>query len=408
MQLRLIVLVATLAAVAHSTTLLYPSSYRPVGWPLQSQYPLNVQYSNYYPYTTVYRYPLQVQLRPYQYTYQYAQQTPLYTQTRTVPLVWGRSFGEQASPAAAQVASSSPAYAQQVNQQYPVAQPVAPAVPAAQAAPVVAVGQPSTYSSQQAFVGQQAYVAQTGYVGQPVPAPVSSFAQPPVHAGHFVSHLSASVQPQQQSFASPRSSHEAGLESVAPAYQVSQPAYPQYSAPLQPAVAPAAVPLAPQPGQAVVSFIPSGAIAQPVPAHPQSAVQPIAYSVDYPRPQIVGPGEVQPSTAHIAQIPLQPSYVSIPIRGHPQQAVVSGQHQVTQVTIPGQVGVGGGYSSATFYETAPASVVIPSVPYPQEPIVAADAVKAVAPKAPVDGQTVQNSPVQSHVPAQNLRAVQAY
>lgn len=329
---------ATLA-VAHSSTLLYPSSYRQVSWPIQSQYPLSTvslspslsyPVSNYYPYTTVYRYPLQVQYQP-QYQYKYVQSTPLYTHTRTLPLLWSRrSFGEQSPAVSSQYAPAAApvSYAQQqVN--YPVAAPVA---------------------SQQTFIGQPAYVSQSA-------APVSSYAQPAVQSGHFVSHVSAAVPTQQAVYASnPRSSGEPiAFENT---YQVSPPAYSPYG----PAVSQPAI---------VHSFVaPSGAIAEPVSvsAHQQSAhfngnqihqaqSVPIAYNPS-----------VQPSTAQISHVPLQQSTYVQP--GQHQESV--GHHQVSHVSIPGQVGVGGGYSSAAFYETAPASVVIPSVPVNQETIVAAD------------------------------------
>lgn len=253
---------------------------------------------------------------------------------------------------------------------------------AAPVAPVAPVSQPSS------FIGQpSSYMGQSGFVSQPVASPVSSgYAQPPLHAGHFVSQLSAPVPVQQQSFASPRSTPQGQFEN---AYPVS-PAFPRYSpAPVQPAL------IAPQGGQTVVGFIPNG---EPVSAHPQSV--PVAYSVDYPRTQVVqaAPGGVQQAPAVFSPIPIQQSYV----HGQPQPQQQSvGQHQVAQVAIPA-----GGYSSATYYETAPASVVIPSVPLSQEPIVAAD-VKSVASKATIDGQTV-HSQVQPQVPHQRVQAVQTY
>lgn len=339
-MLRLIVLVATLA-VAQSTTLLYPSSYRQVAWPIQSQYPLSTvslspslsyPVSNYYPYTTVYRYPLQYQW-PTQY--KYVQSTPLYT--RTLPLLWsqtGRSYGEQ-SPAVPQQyavpsASYAPAsYAHQVN--HPVAAPV----------------------SQPSYIGQAGYVSQS-------PAPVANFAQPSVQSGHFVSHVSASVPTQHAAYgSSPRSSQEPiAFENT---YQVSPATYSPYGAAVsQPAV--------------VHSFIaPNGAVAEPVTAYQQHQSAHIAgnqvHQVPAQSVPIAYSPSVQPSTGHIAQhIPIQQSTYVQPGQQHQESL---GHHQVSHVTIPGQVGVGGGYSSAAFYETAPASVVIPSVPVNQEPIVAA-------------------------------------
>lgn len=332
---------ATLA-VAQSSTFLYPSSYRQVAWPIQSQYPLSTvslspslsyPVSNYYPYTTVYRYPLQYQ---YQAPYRYIQQsTPLYTHTRSLPLLWsqtGRSYGEQSAALPPQYAApSAPAsYAQQqVN--HPVAAPVA---------------------SQQGFIGQAGYVSQSA-------APISNYVQPSVPSGQYVSHVSASVPTQHAAYASsPRASEPIAFEST---YQVSPGTYSPYG----PAVSQPTV---------VHSFIaPNGAIADP---HAQSV--PIGYTVS-------SPSGVQPSTAQISHIPVQQStYVQ------PGQSV--GHHQVSHVPIPSQVA--GGYSSAAFYETAPASVVIPSVPVNQEPIVAAD-VKHVAAKG------------SEQVPHQNLR-VQTY
>lgn len=107
----------------------------------------------------------------------------------------------------------------------------------------------------------------------------------------------------------------------------------------------------------------------------------------------------------MAQIPVNQG---VPYTGAAHQESV-GHHQVSHVSIPGQVGVGGGYTSAAFYETAPTGVVIPSLPFSSEPIVASD-VKVMGGKStvePVHGQ------IQSHVTGQQHHhhqtvGVQAY
>src|SRR5699024_6346513 len=90
---------------------------------------------------------------------------------------------------------------------------------------------------------------------------------------------------------------------------------------------------------------------------------PVSYSIDLPKSQQLA------STAQISHLPTSSS--TIQQSGH-QESV--GHHQVAHVTIPVQVGIGGGYTSAAFYETAPTptGVVIPNVPYSSEPIVASD------------------------------------
>jgi hypothetical protein len=92
--------------------------------------------------------------------------------------------------------------------------------------------------------------------------------------------------------------------------------------------------------------------------------------------QQASPAIAQPVTYSVAAAPISStsSLLSGSTGGHHQESV--GHHQVSHVTIPGQVGVGGGYTSSAFYEASPSGssgVVIPSVPLSSaDPIVASD------------------------------------
>lgn len=397
-MLRFTALLAALVAVGHAQTVLYPSSYRQISYPLSSsslvssvslpQYQQSLPLSSftYQPFlspvvtapisTIAYRLSPQYSIgQTYQYTYPnsisytYQQRgvTPL---INTLPLTT-RPIGPLPTSSVysrggrALALSGGQGHGQQQSQnqiQYQT-------VPQQQGGYFVDQSQSQQqYQSQNQQQTVQVVPVQSIQAVptvQTISVPISTTAGYSTGLDQVRIHQNQAQQQQIQPLTTGSTGYiQIPQQSQQPQYIQAQPIQQQL---VQQQVQPQVVAFAPvQASEQQPQFVAT----HPTAHFQQATIPSVPISSYAPQVQVVG-GQQLPLTQTIPivhgqsqlQGQQQGQIIGVGVGGHHQESL--GHHQVSHVSIPGQVGIGGGYTSSAFYEAAPSvggstSVVIPA------------------------------------------------